>query len=137
MTRKKMNQIYQTVNIEIQTISKILPKILKERPYLFFHINVCSLTKNLDDFNILLSDLNINFGILPITETRIKKDSSSSINLQLNNYSIEHTPTESSAGGTLRYIDKRLSYQLTNDLTLYDPGKTESTFNRDYMFKIN
>ena len=137
MTRKKMNQIYQTVNIEIQTISKILPNILKERSYLFFHINVCSLTKNLDDFNILLSDLNINFGILPITETRIKKDSSSSINLQLNNYSIEHTPTESSAGGTLRYIDKRLSYQLTNDLTLYDPGKTESTFNRDYMFKIN
>ena len=32
---KKMYQIFQTVNIEIQAISKILQKILKERPYLF------------------------------------------------------------------------------------------------------
>ena len=91
-------------------------------------MNVCSLTKNFDDFNILLGDLNVSFDILAITETRIKKDSSSSINLQLNNYSIEHTPTESSAGGTLCYINKRLSYQLRNDLRLYDPGKIESTF---------
>ena len=58
-------------------------------------MNACSLTKNVDDFNILLSDLNVSFDILAITETRIKKDSSSSIDLQLNNYLIEHTPTES------------------------------------------
>ena len=49
-----MNQIYQTVNIEIQTISKILPMILKGSPYLFFLMNACSLTKKIDDFNILL-----------------------------------------------------------------------------------
>ena len=91
-------------------------------------MNVCSLTKHFDDFNILLSDLNVSFDILAITETRIKKDSSSPINLQLSNYSIGHTPTESSAGGTLPYINKRLSYQLRNDLRLYDPRKIESTF---------
>ena len=91
-------------------------------------MNVCSLTKYFDDFHILISDLNVSFDILVITETRIKKDSSNPINLQLNNYSIEHTPTESSASGTLLYINKRLSYQLRNDLRLYDPGKIESTF---------
>ena len=64
-------------------------------------MNVCSLTKNFDDFNILLSELNVSFDILAIAESRIKEDSSSAINLQLNNYSIEHTPTESSAGETL------------------------------------
>ena len=90
-------------------------------------MNVCSLTKNCDDFNILLSDLNVGFDILAITEIWIKKDSSSTIDLQLSNYSTEHIPTESSAGGTLLYISKRLSYQLRNDLRLYDPGKTEST----------
>ena len=57
-----------------------------------------------------------------------KKDSSSPINLQLNNYSIEHTPTESSAGGTLLYINKIFSYQLRDDLRIYDPGEIESTF---------
>ena len=86
-------------------------------------MNVCPLTKNFDDFNIRRSDLNVSFDILAITETRIKKDSSSPINLQLNNYSIEHAPTELSAGGTLLYINKRLSYQLRNDVRLYEPKK--------------
>ena len=92
------------------------------------HGELCSLTKNVDDFNILLNDLNVNFDILVISESCIKKDSSSPVNLHLDNYSIEQTPTETSAGGTLLYINKRLSYQLRNDLKLYHPGKTESTF---------
>ena len=91
---------------------------LKWIKYLFFHINVCWLTKNFDDFNILLSALNISFKILAITETSIKKDLSNQINLQLSNYLTEHTRTESSADATLFYISKRLSYQLRND-----PGK--------------
>ena len=58
-------------------------------------MNVCSLTKKFDDFNILLR-----FNIIAVTESRIKEDSSSQINLQLSNYSIAYTATESSAGGT-------------------------------------
>ena len=65
---------------------------------------------------MLLSELNVTFDILAIAESRIKKDSSSATNLHLNSYSIEHTPTESSASGTLLYVNKRLSYQLRNDL---------------------
>ena len=49
--------------------------------------DVCSFTKKFDDFNILLSELNVSFDILAITESRISKELSSSINLQLNNYS--------------------------------------------------
>ena len=73
-------------------------------------MNVCSLTKTFDDFNLLLSELNVSFDTLAITESRIKKDSSSPINLQLtiNICSIEHTPTESSADGTLLYINKNI-----------------------------
>ena len=107
---------------------KNLTKDFKRKALSFFHMNVCSLTKNFDDFNILLGDLNVSFDILAIMETRIKKYSSSPINLRLNNYLIEHTPTELSAGGTLLYINKRPSYQLRNDLRLYDTGKIESTF---------
>ena len=91
-------------------------------------MNICSLPKNFHDFNILLNDLHVNFDILAITESRIKKDSSSPINLHLDKYSVEQTPTETSAGGTLLYINKRLSYQLRNDLKLYHPGKIEPTF---------
>ena len=52
-------------------------------------MNVSSLTKNFDDFNILLNDLNVNFDILAITESHIQKDSSSPINLHLDNYSVD------------------------------------------------
>ena len=90
-------------------------------------MNVCSLAKNFDDFNILFSELNASFDILAVTESRIKKYSSSTISPQLSNYSIEHTPTGSSTGGTLPYVRKILFYQLRNDLRLYDPGKIEAT----------
>ena len=105
-----------------------LSRNFKRKTLSLFHMNISSLTKNYDDFNILLNDLNVNFDILAITESRIKKDSSSPINLHLDNYSVEQTPTETSAGGTLLYINKRLSYQLRNHLKLYHPGKIESTF---------
>ena len=52
-------------------------------------MDVSSLTKNFDDFNILLNDLNVNFDILAITESHIQKDSSSPINLHLDNYSVD------------------------------------------------
>ena len=49
-------------------------------------------------------------------------------NFHLNNYLIEQTPTETSAGGILLYINKRVYYELRNDLKIYHPGKIESTF---------
>ena len=50
----------------------------------------------------------------------------SSINIELENYSAEHTPTEIAPGGALLYINKRLSYHPRNDLKIYMPGKLES-----------
>ena len=36
-------------------------------------MNVCSLTKNFDDFNILLNQLNFSFDIVVITESQLRK----------------------------------------------------------------
>ena len=44
-------------------------------------MSVQSPTKNFDDFDILLNDLNVSFDTLAITESRTKKDLSSPINL--------------------------------------------------------
>ena len=62
---------------------KNLTKDFKRKALSSFHMSVCSLNKNFDDLNILLSDLNVSFDILAITDTRIKKDSSNPIHLQL------------------------------------------------------
>ena len=49
------------------------------------------------------------FDIIVIRETRITKQVSLLNNLNLNNYSFEFTPTETSAGDTLLYIANHLS----------------------------
>ena len=46
----------------------------------------------------------------------------------MNIYSYEYTPTESSKGGTLLYIDQNLRYRSKSDLTLYKSKEIESSF---------
>ena len=58
----------------------------------------------------LLQPTNINFDLIAIRGTRIPKNVSGTQNSVLNNYSFEHAPTESTAGGTFLYIANRLSY---------------------------
>ena len=67
------------------------------------------------------------FDIIAISETRITKQVSLLNNLNLNNYSFEFTPTETSAGDTLLYIANHLSYNCRNDLHIYKKNELEST----------
>ena len=68
----------------------------------------------------------MNFDIA-LTESRLK-DPASQIKVELENYSIEHTPTEVAAGAALVYINKMVSHHTINDLNIYMPGKLESIF---------
>ena len=92
-----------------------------------FHINACSLNKNFDDLQHLLNCTK-KIDIIAISETRITKQVSLSNNLNLNNYSFEFTPTETSTGGTLLYIANHLSNKCNNDLNIYKKNELESTF---------
>ena len=85
-----------------------------------FQINTCSLNENFDELQHLLSCTKELFDIIVISETRIKKQASLSINLNLiNNYSFEFTSTETSESGTLLYITNHLSYKCRNDLNIH------------------
>ena len=106
----KYYDIEEIHNIEIPQKNKSLS---------LFHINACSLNKNFDDLQHLLSCTKTKFDIIAIRETRITKQIPLSNNLNLNNYSSEFTPTETSAGGTLLYIANHLSYKCRNDLNIY------------------
>ena len=90
----------------------------KEKCLSLFHINVYSLSKNFDELQHLLKSTNKSFDVIAITETRIREDISITSNISLNNYSLEFTPNESSAGGTLLYIANHLSYKPRNDLNI-------------------
>ena len=82
---------------------KKLSNSFKTKSLSFFHLNICSLQNFFDNFYILLNELNIKLNIITITKSHIRWNVPCPLNIQLPNYSIEHTPTEASAGGALLY----------------------------------
>ena len=59
----------------------------------FFHMNISSLSYNFDQLHTLLSEINISFDLIGITETRLKKQTLRTTNIDINGYNLEHTPT--------------------------------------------
>ena len=100
----------------------------KEKSMSFLHINSCSLNKSFEELQNLLQSTNIQFDVIAITETRITNNIYVTQNIELSNYFFEHTPTESSAGGTLLYIANHLSHKTCSDLNIYKKIELESTF---------
>ena len=91
----------------------------KNKSLSLFHINAFSLDKYFDNLQYLLSSTVEIFDVIAISETRITKKVSLSNNLNLNKYSFEFTPAETSADGTFIYIANHLSYKCRNDLNIY------------------
>ena len=116
------SQYYDTDQLQTMKIPS------KDKPLALFHINACSLNKNFNELEHLLSCTNKNFDVIPISETRLTKNVYLTNNLTMNNFSFELTPTESSAGGTLFYVANRLSYKPHLDLNIYKSNELESTF---------
>ena len=100
----------------------------KHKSLALFHINACFLNKNFDDLEHLLKCTNKVFHIIAVIETRITEQISLTTNINLRNYVIEFTPTESSAGCTLLYSASHLSYKPRPDLNIYKANQLESTF---------
>ena len=109
---------------EIQTLK--IPN--KSKSLSAFHIDACSLSKNFDDLEHLLKTTNMNFHIIPISETRITKNINKITNININNCAYEFTPTESSAGGTLIYVANHLTHTPRTDIQIYKKCDLESTF---------
>ena len=64
---------------------------LKLKYLSLFHLNKISSSKNFDDFNHLINDLNLDFNILVISGSIILKCQSLKINISSQNYVIEQT----------------------------------------------
>ena len=93
-----------------------------------FHINTCSLTKNIEELECRLDKTKIDFGAIGISESRIKKYKSPINTIKLKGHFYEFCHKESSAGGTLLYMSNRLSCKPINDLCIYKSTELEPTF---------
>ena len=94
----------------------------------FLHLNFLSLPFRFDELSPLLSELNHSPDIIAISESRLTSSTQSIVKIILENYCVEHTPTESSNSGTLLSIRNDISYKFRNDLKIYKPKELESIF---------
>ena len=100
-----------------------------EKEYLkAFHLNISSLPYHCSELHSLLSNCRINFDIIGITESRLKRNQKALQNIDIPNYNIEHCPTEGPNGGALIYVKNDIIYKVRNDLKIYQSEKLESVF---------
>ena len=95
----------QNVNIT----SYFNPNELKEPPdkenfLKVFHLNISSLPYHCSELHSLLSECNIDFNVIGITESRIKRNQKALSNIEIPNYKVEQCSTESANGRVLLYI---------------------------------
>ena len=75
------------------------------------------------------SDLALLYNQFNNTSPEKNNDPTTSLttNINLRNYAVEFTPSESSARGILLYIASHLSYKPRPDLNIYKSNQLEST----------
>ena len=66
--------------------------------------------------------------VIVVKESRIKNNMDITININLPNYSLVYTPTESHAAETLLYISNNIAYKPRKDLNIQKTHELKSTF---------
>ena len=91
-------------------------------------MNISSVFYHIDDLNTFIINCKNKPKDIGISECRTKTGRPPLSNINMNNYSYEYTPTESSKGAMLVYIDKNLRYRSRSNLTLYRSKEIKSSF---------
>ena len=91
-------------------------------------MNISSISYHSDDLTAFINNCKIKPKVIGLSETRLRKNRQPLSNINLENYVQESTPTESSKGRTVLYVDKQLTYRLRKDLMMYKSKEIESTF---------
>ena len=68
-----------------------LKKILKNQ-FSLMHSNISSFQYHFDELSDLLNESNIKFSVIGLSESRIKMGKHPQLNINLQDYKIEHTP---------------------------------------------
>ena len=93
-----------------------------------FHRNISSLPYHCSKLHSLLSECNIDFDVIEINESRIKRNQKALSNIEILNYKVEQYSTESAVGRARLYIKNNTLYKVRNDLKMYKSKNLESIF---------
>ena len=87
-----------------------------------------SLCHSFDELHTLLARMKAKCNIIGIKEAMLKKHTVRNINININGYAIQHTPTEVNCSSALLYIGNSLNYIVRNNLAIYKKKELESIF---------
>ena len=135
---KLLDQINLITRCEDNNITKYLqsdelrnllqPSCIEKECLKAFHLNISSLPYDCSELHRLLNNCRINFDIIGITESRLKRNQKALQNIDILNYNTEHCPTERTNGGPLIYVKNDMIYKVRNNLKIYQSEKLESVF---------
>ena len=80
-------------------------------------MNIRSLSLHHDEFHALLSNLNIDFQVIGLSEIKVSNDAPVATNINLPGYKFHHTPSNSAAGGVGIYVKSNLTASKRDDLS--------------------
>lgn len=93
-----------------------------------FHVNAASLNYYFDNIDALLSNCNIYFDFIGISETKLKINCQTNNNANLPGYTYHDCKTESSKGGVRLYISSKHNCKHRQDLEIYKSKELECVF---------
>ena len=94
-------------------------KTLDPNAFSVFHLNIRSVPKHIQDLNNYLSNINVKFTILGLSETWVSNSSSGIYNMEGYDQ-IENYRTNRTGGGVSLYIRKNVKYLRRSDLDIFD-----------------
>ena len=104
--------------------SKLLNKLNNKCTLPRFHINSCSLSETIEDFEYLLNLTTIGFNVIAISETRIVKGKTPVKSLKLINCIMNFVVLNHQ----LKFILNHLSYKPQHDVCIYNATELQSSF---------
>ena len=81
------------------------------------HINIASLQAHIDDLKQLLALLDHSFDVIGISETKLQLDVQPVINIEIEGYILEQSPTKTHFEGVALYVKKSYDTKLRKDLS--------------------
>ena len=119
----------ETVNSKYYSPTEFLAHKFSKSKFSILHLNIASLQSHINELRELLALLNYPFDLIAISETKLKKDCDIVVNIDLEGYQLEKTPTETFFGGVALYVRNYFSnYKVRKELGYSDKNVAESIF---------
>ena len=104
-------------------------KFSPNKNFSILHYNIHSIQCHIEEFRVVLNMLDFNFDVICFSESKLQKDIDPKIDINIDGYHVPiSTPTESSKGGVLIYVNKNLHFKPRSDLNIYKSKELESAF---------